>query len=218
METNVLTDGLIWYCCLIPVIALHEFAHAWSAWKLGDNTAKLQGRVTVNPIAHMDMVGTVILPLMMVLLAAMNSSLAGFIIGWGKPVPVNPYNLKNMKRDDTLISMAGPLMNILIALVAVGVAKVAHLTELAAIQQACLQVAWLSLFLCFFNLIPIPPLDGSHPFRYLVGMREETYLRFSQFGFIILIILIQFPLVQRTLGALTKGTYIGMTALVGGFT
>src|ERR1043165_6715801 len=115
MNSAMLLDGLVAYLCFIPVLTLHEFAHAWVAWKCGDDTARNLGRVSLNPIVHMDLIGTVILPLLALYLQMTNSALSGFIIGWGKPVPVNPSNLRNPRRDDTLIALAGPGMNFVLA-------------------------------------------------------------------------------------------------------
>jgi Zn-dependent protease len=217
MNSNVLENGLIWYACLVLIITVHEFAHAWTASKLGDPTAKSKGRVTLNPIAHIDMIGTVAIPFLIIFLMASGSGLGAFIIGWGKPVPVNPIYLKNVKRDEILIAMAGPLMNIILALIMIVIAKIAFVSGQAEVQFFTLQVVFLSLLLCFFNLIPVPPLDGSHPLRHLIGMKDETYQQFARFGFIILIVLINIPFVGRTLYALTDLSYKAMTALVGGF-
>jgi Zn-dependent protease len=162
MNMAALYDGLINYVFLIIIITFHEFGHAWAAWRCGDDTARLQGRVTLNPIAHMDLIGTVVLPLLAVVLTASGSGLAGFIIGWGKPVPVNILLLRRPKLDDILVSMAGPLMNVIIALFVMAVARTGVLMNSTMLVEVCYRLAALSMFLCFFNLLPIPPLDGSH--------------------------------------------------------
>src|SRR6478672_42400 len=107
MDHDALIGGLIQYMCLIGLLTFHELAHAWTAWKCGDDTARSQGRVSLNPLVHMDLVGTVVLPLLVVFLSASGSGLGRFIIGWGKPVPVNLNNLRSPRRDDTLIALAG---------------------------------------------------------------------------------------------------------------
>src|SRR6185436_3393621 len=114
MDQKALFEGLAAFLCTIVIITFHEFGHAWAAWRCGDDTARLQGRVTLNPVAHMDLIGTVVLPLLAVLLRASGSGLAGFIIGWGKPVPVNILRLRRRGLDDMLVAMAGPMMNVLI--------------------------------------------------------------------------------------------------------
>src|ERR1043166_8394370 len=108
MEPGMVINGLIQYLVLIVLLTFHEFGHAWMAWKCGDDTAKLQGRVSVNPIVHMELIGTVVLPLTAMFLGAAGSGLASFIIGWGKPVPVNLANLRNPRVDDVWVALAGP--------------------------------------------------------------------------------------------------------------
>src|ERR1051325_9265295 len=162
MDTNALLHGLVLYLCFIPILTFHEFAHAWVAWKCGDPTARDLGRVTLNPIAHIDAIGTVVLPLLAVTLGAAGSGLASFIIGWGKPVPVNIANLRHRRRDDTLVALAGPAMNVVLAIVVMAIARLALAPGGEAsnkIAEAGVTLATLSLFLCFFNLLPVQPLD-----------------------------------------------------------
>jgi len=123
MDPNLLIDGLISYLGFIILCTFHEFGHAWMAWKCGDDTAYLQGRVSLNPAVHIDVMGTVILPLLGLFLSLHGSSAAQFIIGWAKPVPVNPYNLRNRRGDDILVTLAGPWMNLLIAVILMGLCK-----------------------------------------------------------------------------------------------
>jgi Zn-dependent protease len=214
MDIRVLLDGLLIYLCFIPVLTFHEFAHAWVAWKCGDDTAKNLGRVSLNPIVHMELIGTVVLPLMAIYLSLTGSLLAGFIIGWGKPVPVDPGNLRNPRRDDTLIALAGPGMNFLLAFLLTGVAKAAVLLTgnpaTAEVGGIILTTAYLlitvNLILAFFNLIPIPPLDGSHVLKNAINMSYETYWRLTQYGFIAIILILNVPGVRRVLHYLTDGT------------
>jgi Zn-dependent protease len=203
MNMHALYDGLINYVYLIIIITFHEFGHAWCAWKCGDDTARLQGRITLNPVAHMDMIGTVVLPLLAVTLAASGSMLGNFIIGWGKPVPVNILNLRRRKTDDVLVAMAGPAMNVVLALCAVGLLRPGLIFESPMLIEAMKKLALLSMFLCFFNLLPIPPLDGSHVMKYAVGMGYETFWRISQFGILIVLIVLQVPAVRYALAYLT---------------
>ncbi|HKQ37925.1 MAG TPA: site-2 protease family protein [Verrucomicrobiae bacterium] len=194
MNAGALFDGLLDYVLLIIVITFHEFGHAWASWRLGDDTARLQGRVTLNPVAHMELIGTVVLPLLAILLRS--SALASFIIGWGRPVPVNPMQLRRGKFDEMLVAMAGPMMNVLIALLAMAVIRAAILLHQDVIIEPCARLAKLSMFLCFFNLLPIPPLDGSHVLKFLTGMSYEVFWRFSQFGILIVLVVFQMPPVQ----------------------
>ena len=210
--SNVIVEGLISYLGLVILLTFHEFAHAWVALKCGDDTAKLQGRVSLNPVVHIDPIGTVLLPLLMIFLP---TGVIRFMIGWAKPVPVNPYNLQNPRMDDILISMAGPAMNLILAVGLVGLARVGLIAHLEPVATVCWQFASLSLLLCFFNLIPIPPLDGSHVLRNLTGMSWDTYASFARFGFIAVIVVIQIPLVRLTLNTAVGGTLMGLAALFG---
>ena len=213
MDSKELFDGLINYVFLVIIITFHEFGHAWAAWRCGDDTARLQGRVTLNPAAHIDVVGTVILPLLAIVLRASGSGLAGFIIGWGKPVPVNILNLRRRKVDDMLVAMAGPMMNVLIALFVMALARTGVLMQSEMLVEACYRLALLSMFLCFFNLLPIPPLDGSHILKFAFGMSYETFWRLSQFGLLVVLIVIQLDPVQDLLRDSTNGSVLWMARL-----
>ncbi len=203
MNIDLVLQGLLVYACFIPVLTFHEFAHAWTAWKCGDSTAKSLGRVSLNPIRHMELFGTVVLPLLAISLQMLASPLAGFIIGWGKPVPVNPDNLRRPRFDDTLVALAGPASNILLAILLMGLAKVGMLTQSAALIDAALLFVRINLILAFFNLIPIPPLDGSHVIKNLVNMSLETYWRLAQFGIFAVILFLNVPGVRTTLARVT---------------
>jgi Zn-dependent protease len=203
MDTNQIADGLLFYIGLVVLLTFHEFAHAWVAWKCGDDTARLQGRLSINPFVHIDPIGTVLLPLFMIFGPA---SYTRFAIGWAKPVPFNPVNLRNRWRDEMLIAMAGPAMNIILAIILVGFARIAFAFGSADAFNLFLQMAQLSLLLCFFNLIPIPPLDGSHVMRNLSGMSYETYWHLCKFGFIGIILVLQIPGVRAVLALVTNNT------------
>lgn len=207
MDQSALLNGLLLYLCFIPVLTFHEFAHAWMASKCGDDTAKNLGRVSLNPAVHIDTIGTIVLPLLAVTLGAAGSGLAGFIIGWGKPVPVNISNLHNPRRDDTLVALAGPAMNILLAAVIMGGQRIGVLAESSILVEICHKLVVVSLFLCFFNLLPIPPLDGSHVLKNAINMPWETYMRLCQYGFIFVIIAVQFKPVMDLVWLATGITY-----------
>jgi Zn-dependent protease len=211
MDANWIIEGLISYLGLIVLLTFHEFGHAWTAEKCGDDTARLQGRCSLNPIVHIDPIGTVLLPLMMIFLPFGGR----FMIGWAKPVPVNPHNLRNPRVDDILVSMAGPVMNLILAVALMALARVGLLVHAGQLTGLCVQMAALSLLLCFFNLIPIPPLDGSHVLRNLTGMSWEAYAKFAQFGFIAVIVVLQVPLVRATLNNVTFGTLTGLALCFG---
>ena len=215
MSQTQIVEVLLGYLFFVPLITMHEWAHAWVAWKCGDNTAYNEGRVTMNPIAHMELIGTVVLPLMASFIALSNPTLAGFIIGWGRPVPVNIANLRRPRIDDTLVTIAGPTMNFIIAFGLVALVKVGVMAGFDAHLDALIRAAAMSLVLCFFNLIPIPPLDGSHILKNLIGMSQETYMRFYQFGFIAVLVVINVPGVREVLGFVTYKT-LGLMAGVFG--
>jgi Zn-dependent protease len=203
MDSQIIVNGLLTYLGLIILLTFHEFGHAWMGMKCGDDTARLQGRVSLNPLVHIDPIGTVLLPLFMIFGPA---GLTRFAIGWAKPVPFNPGNLNNRWRDEMLIAMAGPAMNVILAIVLVGFARVAIMFNSETAVHLLLRTADLSLLLCFFNLIPIPPLDGSHILRNLSGMTYETYFQLSRYGFIAVIIILQFRFVRDGLGTVVDGT------------
>src|SRR6266436_5946362 len=210
-----LIDGIILYLGLLMLLTFHEFGHAWMALKCGDDTARLQGRVSLNPLVHIDLIGTVIMPLLMIFLSMSGSSLGRFLIGWAKPVPVNPHNLRNPRVDDILVTLAGPWMNLLLAVVLMGVARLGMLIHSPNLLGIGLSMAELSLLLCFFNLLPIPPLDGSQVVRSLIGMTYEAYYQFARFGFVLLIIVWQFPPVRSTINFATDQTLAIIANLFG---
>ncbi len=204
MDSKVLIDGLLMYIGLVVLLTFHEFGHAWMAWRCGDDTARLQGRVSLNPLVHIDLVGTVILPLAMIFLSP---SIGRFLVGWAKPVPVNPSNLRNKTMDDILVTLAGPWMNLLLAVVLLGLARVAMAADSPSAVELCGSMARLSLVLCFFNLLPIPPLDGSQVVRALTGMSYETYHNLARYGFLVLILVLQIPFVRGLLSLVTNTSW-----------
>lgn len=156
-------------------LSVHEFAHAYASFKLGDPTAKFDGRLTLNPLAHIDPIGTVIVPIFLTL-----SGLPAF--GWAKPVHVNIYNFKNPARDNFVTAIAGPASNFLVAFLAAFAMKIFP-------QSAILSLfVMINVVLGVFNLLPIPPLDGSKVWHLLLS--DETYFTLERFGSIILIVVI----------------------------
>ena len=213
MDAADLANIVALWMCLVVLLSFHEYAHAWMAHKCGDDTARMMGRMTINPIVHIDPIGTVFLPLMMLSLNP------GFVLfGWAKPVPVNPANLTNRKRDDILISMAGPAMNVILAIVILAILRVAIEMPEGISQSAIVTelptIASISMFLCLFNLIPVPPLDGSHVMRHVVGMTEETYRNIARFGFIIVLVVINIPGVLYQIATINKGIMLALMKLL----
>lgn len=189
-----LRDGLILYIMIVMSVCIHEWAHAFAADKIGDDTPAAQGRVTLNPIAHMDLWGTVIFPLVCIFLLP-----GGFFLGWGKPVLVNPRNFRHPVRDDLLITLAGPASNLVLAFLAalIGGFACRYLDQNLSVLVS--QFLWINVMLAVFNMIPVPPLDGSHVLRHAVGMSEETYFKFSRWGFLVLILCLQLQPVRFAL-------------------
>ena len=169
-------------------IAVHEYGHALVADKLGDNTPRSQGRVTLNPLAHADIIGTIVMPLLGVFLG-------GFVIGWGKPVMVSPFSFTRklrMKTAHLFVALAGPMMNVALALLVTGLvhALVATgvLSPMSELAKAIKYIVYLNWLLFFFNLIPCPPLDGGAVLAGLLPDSAQPVNDFlQQYGFIILL-------------------------------
>jgi Zn-dependent protease len=207
MDKAALLDGLICFFGFIGFVALHEFAHAWTAVRCGDDTPRLQGRLTLDPIAHIDLIGTIILPLALVLLGAASGQV--FLFGWGKPVQVNLNNFRVRRRDDILVSVAGPIMNLLIAIVMLGGMRLGILAGISLFESdSFLRLTQLTMFLCFFNLLPIPPLDGGHIMRNLVGISDEAYAEISRYSFLFFILIMRVPAISETVNLFAANSVI----------
>lgn len=208
----------IWALPVLAAIVFHEVAHGWVAFRLGDPTAARMGRLTLNPISHIDLFGTVLLPLLLIIVGA------PFLFGYAKPVPVNFYNLNHPKRDMVWVALAGPATNILLAAISVYLLKFVLsaggslpafvITPLTLMAQSSVNM---NVMLAAFNLLPIPPLDGG---RVLVGMAPEPYsstiARIEPYGFLILVLLLMTHLMDFFMGPLVyfvvrllKGLVVG---------
>lgn len=207
MNETILTISILAVPVLLAV-TIHEVAHGWVADKLGDNTARLAGRLTLNPIKHLDPIGTLVFFMTR-------------MVGWAKPVPINPYNLRNPRKDMVWIAAAGPTANILTATL---FALLFHLlAALSAVLPNLFLIplaltarygVYINLGLAFFNILPIPPLDGGN---IAMGLLPENlareYERIAPYGFIILLVLIFtnivakiiFPVIEFTAGLLLSG-------------
>lgn len=177
----------VWGLPVLLAITLHEVAHGYVARELGDNTAAAQGRLTLNPLKHIDPIGTLLVPAVLLLLG-------GFLFGWAKPVPVNFGNLKNPKRDMAIVAIAGPAVNLLMALAWAGLLKVAISMDPEAglwlgIAQMSVAGVSINLVLMVLNLLPLPPLDGGRVAVGLLPMKQAIALsKLEPYGFVILIV------------------------------
>jgi len=175
---------------LIMSIVLHEMAHGYAANSLGDPTARLQGRLSPNPLVHIDPLGSVIIP------ALLFFSSSGILFGWAKPVPYNPYNLTNQKWGEAIVAVAGPATNIGIALIFALLIRFADVLTLNAIfVELAAYIVYMNILLAFFNMIPFPPLDGSKILPvFLPFSLQMSYQRFVRvmegYGFLVTIVFI----------------------------
>ena len=186
---------------LLLAISAHEAAHAWMSSKFGDDTARLLGRVTLNPVAHTDPIGTLLIPILMFVFAYMNSPLAAIpLLGWGKPTPVNPLRWRNKDLANVMVSLAGILANLLIAIIAFIIFKILLITNVgnqvavSTQEPVVLFLTYLLIMnvsLAVFNLLPFPPLDGSKILDSILPASMRPALEFlEQYGYLLLIVLI----------------------------
>jgi Zn-dependent protease len=213
LQPSHLIIAIFEFVLLIFSLSVHECAHAWMASRLGDQTARLQGRVTLNPVYHVDPIGTLLFPALMIFGPLFSGgALGGFLVGWAKPTPVITRNFRNLVRDDTLVTLAGPVSNLLIAFVGfLGLAAMimaqGHLpqqegvmTNMQALWMLCDLAIRVNLALFFFNLLPIPPLDGSHILRHFLPYNALN--AFDRMGMLsyVLMIFVGGPIVRFLLG------------------
>jgi Zn-dependent protease len=194
LDPEHLRRGLILYIVLISSLCVHEWAHAVTAHKLGDDTPERDGRVTLNPLVHMDLLGSVILPILFIFVFP-----AGMIFGWGKPVMFNPANFRHRTRDEVLTTLAGPASNLGLALLAAVVGGLLFRADPRTVELF-VQIISINVLLAVFNLIPLPPLDGGRVMRHIVGMTEETFYNLSRWSFLIILVAINIPAFRALLG------------------
>jgi len=169
------------YIIIILSAVFHEYAHGWAAYQLGDSTAKDEGRLTLNPLVHLDPIGTVILPLFLLFTS-------GMFLGWAKPVPYNPYNLRDLKYGTLKVAAAGPGANLLIALV-IGLILRLFLPIISSYSMDLRFylgfIVYVNIFLALFNLLPFPPLDGSKIFADLFPDQWRYFMQLGMMGIFI---------------------------------
>ena len=220
MPMNVLMRLVIWAVPVLFSVVLHEVAHGWMAYRLGDDTAKKMGRLTLNPIPHIDPMGTVFLPLIMIILG-------GPVFGWAKPVPFNPYNFNRnvgVRNGAMWVALAGPVSNLILAFIFsfILVATQKYFSGFPpilffSITQLANALIFINLVLAAVNLIPIPPLDGSKILmRFLPPKYDPYFLKLERYGFLILIILLATGAFSRLIWAPVKFLY-GIFLVVSAF-
>jgi Zn-dependent protease len=199
---NITTQEIILFCVVVPSIILHEISHGAVAWAFGDDTAKRAGRLTLNPIRHVDPVGTLIVPALLVL--------GGYaFFGWAKPVPVNNGRLRHPRNEGLLVSLAGPFTNALLA----GITALIFITQyrhhalqfgISGVAEVIFLASLVNVGLMVFNLIPIPPLDGSAVFERLLPRRWwPTYLRIRPYTMFIILGLVLLNYLLKQHGPIT---------------
>jgi len=214
-DLNLLQRIAVWAIPVLFAITVHETAHGWMALRLGDPTAKMLGRLSLNPIRHIDPIGTILVPGVMLMLG-------GFLFGWAKPVPITWENLRRPKHDMAWVAAAGPLSNLLMALFWALLARLglmlADVSEALAMYLMYTGVAgiFINMVLMLLNLLPLPPLDGSRVVTALLpGPLAYRYSRLEPYGFPILIVLLVTGLLGKILWPLVMMGLMGFATVSG---
>ena len=200
MNDNPIFVAATWIIPLVFAIVLHEISHGWVALSLGDTTARDRGRLTPNPIRHTDPIGTVALPLILAVTGAP-------IFGWAKPVPVDARKLRKPRTDMMVVALAGPAMNLILALIAATLVALLHSTLVAGglvgqfIGLNLVHFVWINVFLALFNLLPLPPFDGGHVVQGLLPLRlARHYARLNRIAFpLLIVLLLVLPMISERL-------------------
>lgn len=209
MELTLIQKLAVWALPVIFAVTVHEVSHGWIANRLGDPTARMLGRLTLNPVKHIDPIGSILVPGILLLAG-------GFVFGWAKPVPITPQNMRNPRRDMALVALAGPVSNLVMALLwallARGATFFGNSLALAAVYMGLAGIT-INVALAVLNLLPIPPLDGGRVLSNLLPPRTSAKLdRIEPYGFFILLGLI----VTGILGYILGPPYVFLQGLIAG--
>lgn len=213
MLENLLPQIAIWALPVLFAITVHEVAHGWTARRFGDRTAEMLGRLTLNPVKHIDPIGTIVVPLALLMMG-------GFIFGWAKPVPVAQQNLRNPRRDMILVAAAGPVSNLVMALIWAVIAKLALMINIpwASEPLALMGAAGviINIVLAVLNLLPVPPLDGGRVVSNLLPPRaSDKFDRLEPYGLLILLALLATGVLASIIGPPVRYLHRLLGALIG---
>jgi Zn-dependent protease len=203
VNPDMIQKIVLWAVPVLFAITVHEVAHGWVAYRFGDKTAFMLGRLTLNPFKHIDLIGTILVPLILLILPT------GFIFGWAKPVPINPRNFKHYRRDMALVALAGPVSNFIMAIIWAIISKIAiwlqmaHQIDTGPIVYMGQAGIFINLMLGLLNLFPLPPLDGGRVLSNILPGKASYYFdRLEPFGLLIILILLATGLLGDILGHL----------------
>ena len=209
-------DLVIAIPAIMVAVILHEYAHGWVAYKMGDPTAKEEGRLTLNPIPHIDLLGTLVFPAILLLIGS------NILFGWAKPVPINPFRFRDLRKGTFFVSIAGVCMNLALASTFGLLYRIAEAGYLDFLTPAVVQPlviffvksVMINTVLAVFNIIPIPPLDGSRAVMSFFSLKHwELFYRFEMYGFLIIMLLLFTGILQRIIAPIViflYGVFLGL--------